>query len=121
MRRGRARRESVRLAVDEELRERERERERDERGEREKIKESVRFNGKRLNKPWKNKRLAVDKKAHEREEKKKNRGMGKKKKRNMYWREKGIKGWKLGEGYGKRKSDVADIGGAKKLSLSFSF
>ena len=39
----------------------------------------------------------------------------------MYWREKGIKGRKLGEAYGKRKSDVADIGGAKKLSLSFSF
>jgi hypothetical protein len=52
MRRGRAGRESVRLAVDEELRERER----DERGEREKIKESVRFNGKRVNKPRKNKR-----------------------------------------------------------------
>ena len=53
MRRGRARRESVGLGVDEVLRERERERERerDERGEREKIKESVRFNGKRLNKP----------------------------------------------------------------------
>jgi hypothetical protein len=85
MRRGRAGRESVRLAVDEELRERER----DERGEREKIKESVRFNGKRVNKPRKNKRLAVDKKAQEREEKKKTGEWEKRKKETCIGEKKG--------------------------------